>query len=175
MFNKVFAALTVSSLLMLQAAAQETYRLERFKQMSARAEVNGLAEPYRGIVVGGEIEEGLFPIRSTGVSTDPVQAAADAFISTLTEEQLERVLYPVDDPEWRKWMNQHFYVRQGVSFEEMNETQRAAAFGLLRASLSAKGLQLSRDIMRLNHTLGELSGNNFVEFGEWLYSINSHG
>ena len=31
---------------------------------------------------------------------------------------------PVDDPEWRKWMNQRFYVRQGVSFVEM--TRRSA-------------------------------------------------
>ena len=38
-------------------------------------------------------------------------------------------------------MNQHFYVRQGVSFKEMSEAQREAAFGLLRASLSAKGLR----------------------------------
>ena len=26
---------------------------------------------------------------------------------------------PLDDPEWRKWMNQDYYVRQGVSFLEM--------------------------------------------------------
>ena len=58
-------------------------------------------------------------------------------------------------------MNQHFYVRQGVSFQEMSEAQRDAAMGLLRASLSAQGLKLSRDIMRLNHTLGELNGDNF--------------
>ncbi len=32
------------------------------------------------------------------------------------------------------WMNQHFYVRQGVGFDEMNLTQRDAAFGLLKAS-----------------------------------------
>ena len=175
MFNKTLAALFVSSLLILHVAAQETDTRERFKQMSTRAEEKGLAEPYRGIGVGGKIEEGLFPIRSTGVSTTPVRDAANALISTLTAEQLGRVLYLVDDPEWRKWMNQHFYVRQGVSFKEMNEAQREAAFGLLRASLSAKGMKLSRDIMRLDHTLGELSGNNFVEYGEWLYSITVMG
>ena len=37
----------------------------------------------------------------------------------------------MDDPEWRKWMNPHFYVRQGVSLGEMSEPQREAAFGLL--------------------------------------------
>lgn len=66
-------------------------------------------------------------------------------------------MFAVDDSEWRQWMNQHFYIRQGTSFKEMTEAQREAAFALLRASLSAQGLQQSRDIMRLNHTLGELN------------------
>ena len=29
--------------------------------------------------------------------------------------------------------------------------------------------------MRLDHTLGELSGDNFDEYGEWLYSITIMG
>ncbi len=72
-------------------------------------------------------------------------------------------------------MNQSFYVRQGVGFNEMSEAQREAAFGLMRASLSAKGLKLSRDIMKLNHTLGELNHDNFAEYGEWLYWITVMG
>ncbi len=72
-------------------------------------------------------------------------------------------------------MNQHFYVRQGVSFRDMTEAQRESAFGLLRGSLSARGLKLSRDIMRLNHTLGELNGDNFEEYGEWLYHLTVMG
>jgi hypothetical protein len=72
-------------------------------------------------------------------------------------------------------MNVHRYVRQGVSFKEMTDAQRDVAFGLVRASLSAKGLQLTRDIMRLNHTLGELNNDNFIEYGEWLYNITVMG
>ena len=72
-------------------------------------------------------------------------------------------------------MNQSFYVRQGVSFLEMTATQRDLAFGLLQASLSAKGLKQTRDIMRLNETLGELTGNNFDEYGEWQYYITIMG
>ena len=48
----------------------------------------------------------------------------------ISPAQRAKTVFPVDDPEWRKWMNQHFYVRQGVSFQEMNEAQRAAAFGM---------------------------------------------
>ena len=36
----------------------------------------------------------------------------------------------------------------------------------MRASLSAKGLKLSRDIMRLNTRSRELNNNNFEEYGE---------
>ena len=50
-----------------------------------------------------------------------------------------------------------------------------AAERLLAASLSAKGLALSHDIMRLNETLGELNQNNFVEYGEGKYWLTVMG
>jgi hypothetical protein len=142
---------------------------------AASREAAALAEPFKGVTTNGTVEPGLFSIRSTGVSTDPVRGAATAFLAALTPEQRAKTTFPVDDPEWRKWMNVHRYVRQGVSFQEMSESQRAAAFGLLKASLSAKGLKLSQDIMKLNHTLGELNNNNFTEYGEWLYHITIMG
>jgi hypothetical protein len=134
-----------------------------------------LAEAFRGITKDGAVEPGLFSIRSTGVATEPVRAAASAFLAALTPEQKSKTVFPVDDPEWRKWTNVHRSARQGVSFKEMSEPTRDAAFALLRASLSAKGLQLSRDIMKLNETLGELNNNNFSEYGEWLYWITIMG
>jgi hypothetical protein len=148
---------------------------ERFRRMSKDAEEKGLAEPYKGITTDGNVLPGLYAIRSTGVSTAPVRKAAEAFLAALTPEQRAKTTFAIDDPEWRKWMNQHFYVRQGVGFNEMTDGQREAAFGLLRASLSAKGLKLSRDIMRLNQTLGELNNDNFVEYGEWRYWITVMG
>ena len=147
---------------------------ERFRAMSRDAEQRGLAEPFKGVTADGKVVPGLFPVRSTGVSTEPVRKAAEAFLAALTDEQRARTTFPADDPEWRKWMNQHFYVRQGVRFEEMTDPQREAAFGLLRAGLSAKGLELTRDVMRLNHTLGELT-NNPTEYGEGLYWITVMG
>src|SRR5690606_35728189 len=92
-----------------------------------------------------------------------------------TADQRARTLFPEDDVEWRKWGNQHIYFRQGVSFEEMTEPQREAGYAMLAASLSARGLELTRDIMRLNHTLAELNGNNFVEYGEGKYHITFMG
>lgn len=159
----------------LSAQEPDDNLLQRFRAMSERSESRGLAEPYKGITTNGEIVLDLFPIHSTGVSTAPVREAATAFLASLTQEQREKSVFTVDDDEWRKWMNQHFYIRQGVGFDEMDDAQREAALGLLRASLSAKGLKLTRDIMRLNHTLGELNDNNFVEYGEWLYWITVMG
>lgn len=147
----------------------------RFAEMSRRSEERGLAEPFKGITTDGTPVEGLFPVRSTGVSMAPVREATAAFLKSLSEDQRRRTMFAVDDDEWRKWMNQHFYIRQGVGFGEMSEDQREAAFALLRASLSAEGLELTRDIMRLNHTLGELNNDNFVEYGEWLYWITVMG
>ena len=147
----------------------------RSRRRSEEFERKGLAEPFRGVTRNGTVQAGLFASRSTGVSTAPVAQAAEQFLSSLTPAQRGKTTFPVDDDEWRKWMNQDFYVRQGVSFQEMSEAQRDAAFGLLRASLSAKGLKLSRDIMRLNHTLGELNGNDFERYDEWLYWMTVMG
>jgi Protein of unknown function (DUF3500) len=149
-------------------------RKERFRQMSIDAETKGLAQPFKGITASGAVEPGLFAIRSTGVSTEPVRKAAERFLAVLSNEQRAKTMFPVDDPEWRKWMNQDFYVRQGVSFLEMSEAQREAAFGLFRAALSVKGMKLTRDIMKLNETLGELN-NDFDRYGEWRYYITVMG
>jgi hypothetical protein len=147
---------------------------ERYRQMSAEFERKGLADPFKGITTNGKVDTGLFPIHSTGVSTEPVRKAAEIFLASLTAEQRGKTMFSIDDPEWRKWMNQHFYVRQGVSFKEMTEAQREAAFSLMRASLSAKGMRLTRDIMHLNETLAELS-NDHEFLGEWLYNITVMG
>jgi hypothetical protein len=155
-------------------AGQPSFQ-ERRKAQSADAEKRGLAEPFKGLSTNGALEPGLFAIKSTGVSTAPVQKAATTFLAALSAEQRAKTKFGIEDDEWRKWMNQHFYLRQGVSFQEMSEAQRESAVGLLRASLSAKGLTLTRDVMKLNHTLGELNNNDFEQYGEWLYHLTVMG
>ncbi len=147
---------------------------EQFRKMSEDYEKEGLAAPFKGITTNGEVMPGLFEIKPTGVSTEPLRNAAVAFIETLNPVQLGRTMYPVDDVEWRKWMNQHFYARQGVSFADMTNRQREAAFGLIRASLSSQGFELTRNIMRLNETLAELAEDHDF-LGEWLYYIQIYG
>ncbi len=142
-----------------------------FGQMEARA----LGEPFKGVTTTGTVMPGLYSIRSTGVSTQPVVRAAEAFLAALTPEQRAKTTYPVDDDDWRKWANVHRYPRQGVSFDEMQQKQKAAARTLFEASLSAKGLKQTEDIMRLNETLAELNDNNFDEYGEGKYHLTVMG
>lgn len=147
---------------------------EQFRQMSEEYEKEGLAAPFRGITTNNDALPGLFQISPSGVSTEPVRNAAEKFIASLSSVQLAKTMFPVDDIQWRKWMNQHFYVRQGISLQEMTATQRDLAFGLMRASLSTRGFELTRNVMRLNETLAELADDP-VFLGEWLYFITIMG
>lgn len=147
---------------------------DRMARRSQQIENRELASPFKGITTNGNLIEGLFPIRSTGVSTEPMRQSTLAFLNTLSVQQRKKTRFPIHDSEWRKWMNQHFYVRQGIGFDEMSPKQREAAFAMMGSALSAKGMKLSQDIMKLNHTLGEIK-NNFTEYGRWLYWITVMG
>ncbi len=133
-----------------------------------------LDEPFLGVTARGALEPNLFSIEATGVSTAPVVAAASTFLATLDAGQRERTLYPVDDLEWRRWANIHIATRQGVGFLEMTEPQRNAGFALLRASLSARGFQTARDIMRLEGHLADLLDDHHA-YGEQRYWITVMG
>ena len=133
-----------------------------------------LAEPFKGVTTNGSVESNLFPIVQTGVSTEPVRKAAEAFLGSLTDAQRKATAYPVDDPEWRMWINIHLAERQGLPFRDLSEKQRDLAFKVLEAGLSAKGLKQSRDIMRLNYTIGEIT-NNYTDYGDLLYHLTIMG
>lgn len=150
------------------------HRQDSLQQMQMERDRALLTEPFQGITTNGQVQEGLFKLGTTGVTTEPVRQATLEFLATLDEQQRDRTNYPIDDDEWRKWMNTALYVRQGVGFYEITDKQRDAAFKLMKESLSAKGLTLSRNIMKLNHTLAEIS-NNYEVYGEWLYWITIMG
>jgi len=162
------------SALHAQAPDPEQYR-QRSLQWSEQRNTQGLAEPFKGVTTDGSVEQGLFEIRSTGISTASIATAANDFLATLNNDQQQRISFGIDDEEWRKWANQHIYYRDGISFDEMSPIQREAAQAMLGESLSARGLTLSNDIMHLNTTLGELNGDNFVEYGEGKYWITIMG
>ena len=133
-----------------------------------------LAQSFKGIFFLAIPPANLFPIKKTGVSTEPIRQAAKAFLASLSAADRKKTVFPVGDIEWRKWDNRHRYVRQGVGFDKMTKGQRELAFNLFKTSLSARGLKQTQDIMKLNGTLAELT-RRFDEYGEWLYWITIMG
>jgi hypothetical protein len=171
--QKIIGGAVAASLLVaaIAVAAPDVFRAPvKLREISASL----WAEPFKGVTTNGKVVPDLFALAQTGVSTAPVTKAASAFLASLDAAQRTKTLFPVDDSEWRQWDNRHFAVRQGMGLFEMSEAQRKLALDLLRESLSAKGLKVTRDIMNLNGTLGEMTGN-FEEFSEWFYWITIMG
>jgi hypothetical protein len=146
------------------------------KKTVADLEHKELAAPFIGVRTTDGTREGLFPIRATGISTEPLRVAADAFLATLTPAQIIRTVFAVDDSEWRRWSNvdNGIYVRQGVSLREMTDDQRRAGMNLVRASLSAKGLALAQNIMKTDQTLREIN-DDATRYDERLYFFTMMG
>ncbi len=135
-----------------------------------------LKEAFKGVVTSNGKQESLFSIEPTGVSTAPIVTAAKAFVSGLTKEQAAKTLYDIDATEWRHWSNvdNGIFARNGISIKEMNQDQRKLAFNLLSVALSAKGLQLTKDVMKTDQTLKELN-NGDERFSEDLYFFTVMG
>lgn len=155
-------ALAMLGLAAAVAYSQSQYPEALLNQKSSfmRGVAQAIGEPFRGLTTSDGLIEGLFDLRETGVSTAPVLAAANAFLATLDTAQLSRSHFAVEDPEWRDWSNVDvgIYARRGVSLEEMNEEQKAAAWNLLDQSLSAAGVEKTRGIMRTEQRLFEING-----------------
>jgi hypothetical protein len=74
--------------------------------------------------------------------------SAKALLATLNQEQAEKIRWPFDSEERFNW---HFVPRErkGLSYKDMTEPQRKAAFDLLRTGLSAKGFSKVETIRSL--------------------------
>ncbi len=134
-----------------------------------------LAEPFVGITPDGKVAPGLFSIRKTGISVQPIIDAARDFTAALTPDQKSTASFSVDDKAWELWCNVHPYlVRHGVCLDDLNDDQRGRALALVRASMSAAGYQTARDVMKLNETIREITGRD-EEYGEWMYWMSLFG
>ena len=161
-----------------QALGQVQYPESLLNQKGtfSQGAADAMGKPYRGLTTSSGLIRGLFPIRATGVSTAAISQAGGNFLATLTPAQLSRTHFSVDDPEWRNWSNVDvgIFARHGVSLEEMTDSQKQAAWNLLRVSLSAKGLQMTQNIMKTEQTLLELNGD-LIRYGEEKYYFTIMG
>jgi hypothetical protein len=147
---------------------------QRFREYG-EAGRRAIAEPFVGLTTHGQPIPDLYQVKSTGVSTEPVRLAAEAFLASLDAEQRDSGRFKIDDPLWQGWSNIHcFVMRHGVALDDCSETQRQRALDLVRATCSARGFSLARDVMHLNEALGELTGRP-AEYGEWYYWLSIFG
>ena len=100
----------------------------------AKMEEDALKESFIGLLTEDGKTNDLFPIRSTGVSTFPIQQSAEKFLNSLTPSQKNHTTFDIDNEEWRKWCNvdNGIYDRQGVSLKEMTEIQKKLAFEFIQ-------------------------------------------
>ncbi|MDN5203419.1 DUF3500 domain-containing protein [Fulvivirgaceae bacterium BMA10] len=83
--------------------------------------------------------------------------AAQQFLTSLEDNQKKKAYFNFKEEERYNW---HFIpkTRKGLSFEEMDPTQRKKLTELLRTGLSAKGYDKARAIMNLELVLREIEG-----------------
>ena len=161
-----------AALFLRDTHAQNPGRLEQVYAEQDRA----ATAPFVGITTSGTVLPGLFQRASAGAPTTAIRQAVEAFLNTLDAKQRTRIVFPVEDEtQWRRWHNAGVLLPQGMSFAEMSESQREAAVGLLRASLSTAGLREATGIMRLNQVLADLTPDaqtrRPLPFGQWAYWI----
>lgn len=134
-----------------------------------------LARPFMGVTTDGTPRTGLRSLGDAQVDTRPIADAALAFLQVLTPDQRDRATFPLAATEWRLWINVHMnHFRHGLMLEDLPMAARELALDILRATLSARGFQQARSIMRLNQLLADLTGDHRA-FGEWPYFVSIFG
>jgi Protein of unknown function (DUF3500) len=133
------------------------------------------AAPFKGITTDGTVRSGLFSPEPAGAPTGAMVEAAAALLMRVTGAECGRLCFPVDSPVWQQWQNTENHVENyGLRLDETTDEVRDAVMGVLRASLSPKGYEVSRNVMRLNRFLGDLVGGAAV-LGEWSYTFCLYG
>ena len=134
-----------------------------------------LDRPFHGVTTDGTLRPGLRTLGAPHVDTRPIADAALAFLQALPPAQRQRAMFPLDATEWRMWINVHMnHFRHGVMLEDLAPPVRTLALDVLRATLSTRGYDQARAIMRVNELLADLTGDHEA-FGEWPYFVSIFG
>lgn len=135
-----------------------------------------LRRPFVGVTSEGAVRRGLRD-RFSGpkVPTSAITEAAQAFLQALAPLERAAATKPMHSDEWRQWINVHMnFARHGVLLEDLGAPQRDLALGIVRATMSARGYDHARSIMRINELAAELTGDRDA-FGEWPYFVSIFG
>ncbi|MFJ9897504.1 DUF3500 domain-containing protein [Streptomyces sp. NPDC091280] len=129
----------------------------------------------KGVTADGTVVDDLFTVHSTGVSTDGLVKAAQAFLDGLSAKERKSCTFDVDADEWTAWSNVDGYDRKGVRMGDLTEKKRDLGYALLGVALSADGLTQTRNIMKLNQFLGDSNGGNQKTLTEGHYFFTFMG
>jgi len=133
------------------------------------------AAPFTGITTDGHVRPGLFSLQPEAAPTPAMVEAVRALLQNLSPAQRSATCFPVDSELWRHWQNTELYVEHhGLRLDEVGPSIREAVMAVLRTSLSGKGYDITRGVMRLNRFLGDLVGGPEV-LGEWSYIFSLFG
>ncbi|MEP6628124.1 MAG: DUF3500 domain-containing protein [Ginsengibacter sp.] len=154
----------------LQGKVKATKML--FTEPDSPEEKMEFAKPFVGITTNGTAIENLFPIKKTGSSTLPIKNAVAAFLETLSKEEKEKFIFPIESNEWRRWHNIERWKRAGICLEDMTGPQKKLVFAFLKESLSARGLQKAKEIMTMEGYLATLvPGNQFLGWEKYWFTF----
>lgn len=127
------------------------------------------AAPFKGMTTDGHVEPGLFSLQPEDAPTPAMVDAVNALLRRLSPAHRAAICFPVDSQLWRHWQNTELYVEHhGLRLDEVDRSIQEAVMAVLHASLSGKGYDVARGVMRLNRFLGDLVGGPAV-LGEWAY------
>jgi len=128
-----------------------------------------------GITTDGRRVPGLFHLAPEGAPAAAMAEAANRLLQAATPDERGRLCHAPDAREWRGWMNPEVYLhRHGLRLDEIRPELRDAVLAVLRASLSPRGYDKARGLMRINHFLGELVNAPRV-MNEFSYNFNLFG
>src|SRR5262245_55841986 len=153
----------------------------------------------RDVIVGGAALLGasMLPGDAAAAPQPPLGSAADLlagarkFLSGLEPDQRKAASFAWNGAEWKQWnyFGSSDNIKPGVRLEQMNATQKAAAWDLLATLFSPAGIEKTRNVMTLQEvlaTLGNAPGSRSperfsfaffgtpAETGTWGFRLEGH-
>lgn len=115
----------------------------------------------------------LFP--TIVMSQNDLATAASRFLNSLDAEKQKKAQMPFASEERYNWHYIPKSNRKGIPLDEMDETQKKAAFGLVAASLSARGAEKIAGIIELESILRKLEGrpenDRYRDPGKYYFTL----
>ncbi|WP_110590440.1 DUF3500 domain-containing protein [Microbacterium suaedae] len=136
-------------------------------------------EPFSGVTSDGTLLPDLYELRTPApedaAPVAEMTAAAEDLLGLLDDESRARILYPIDSQEWQHWANPEFLqFDTGLRLEFQPAPVREAFLTLVDASLSARGAEDVRTMMRINGFLGDVVGLPGI-MNEFSYNASIFG